>query len=190
MKAVIEKLPQSRSYLIVTPEKVEVDRARRRQPGERADHLVCLFERSRRPEVRAPGGYARKPLRSIEGLLGVAGRQARAERVEAGAASRPRCQGRSGKGGLRWLSCDIEDVIERPLITEKNTMLMETGSTPSRWRPRRTRSRSRRRSRQTFNVRVKAVNTLNVKPKAEIARRPADGVGASSGTSRPGRKRS
>ena len=35
MNGVLEKLPESRSYLIVMPEKDDVDRARGRQPAER-----------------------------------------------------------------------------------------------------------------------------------------------------------
>ena len=103
------------------------------------------------------------------------------------AAARPQ----RGEGGLAWLSCAIEDVIRRPLITEKNTDPDGARtSTPSRSRPRPTRSRSRKRSRRPSTCAVKAVNTLNVKPKREVARAIRRGVAGSTVTSAAGRRRS
>ena len=63
----------------------------------------------------------------------------------------------------------IEDVIRRPLITEKNTILMEHGQYSFEVAPQANKIQIRPRSRQTFNVTVKAVNTLNVKPTQEVA---------------------
>ena len=59
----------------------------------------------------------------IEGLLGAAGGRARRRAPGSGR----RRWSPSGAtvawpdGGLRWQSFDVEDVIRRPLITEKNT---------------------------------------------------------------------
>ncbi len=60
----------------------------------------------------------------------------------------------------------MEDVIRRPLITEKNTWLMEQGQYSFEVAPSANKIQIRQAVEQTFNVRVKAVNTLNVKPKA------------------------
>lgn len=59
----------------------------------------------------------------------------------------------------------IEDVIRRPLITEKNTYLMEKGQYTFEVAPEANKFQIREAVEKTFNVRVKAVNTLNVKPK-------------------------
>jgi large subunit ribosomal protein L23 len=61
----------------------------------------------------------------------------------------------------------VEDVIRRPLITEKNTMLMEQGQYTFEVAPAANKIQIKQAVEQTFNVRVKAVNTLNVKPKAK-----------------------
>lgn len=60
----------------------------------------------------------------------------------------------------------LEDVIRRPLITEKNTMLMEIGQYTFEVAPEANKIQIRAAVEATFNVRVKAVNTLNVKRKA------------------------
>ena len=60
----------------------------------------------------------------------------------------------------------IEDIIQKPLITEKNTWLMEKSQYTFRVLPTANKIQIRAAVEQAFNVRVKAVNTLNVKPKA------------------------
>ena len=57
----------------------------------------------------------------------------------------------------------LEDVIRRPLITEKNTMLMEIGQYTFEVNPDANKIQIRAAVEQTFKVTVKAVNTLNVK---------------------------
>ena len=59
----------------------------------------------------------------------------------------------------------LEDVIRRPLITEKNTMLMEIGQYTFEVNPDANKIQIRAAVEQTFKVTVKAVNTLNVKPR-------------------------
>jgi len=59
-----------------------------------------------------------------------------------------------------------EDVIRRPLITEKNTWLMEQDQYSFEVATDANKIQIREAVERTFNVRVKAVNTLNVKPKA------------------------
>jgi len=59
----------------------------------------------------------------------------------------------------------MEDVIRRPLITEKNTMLMEYGQYTFEVAPDANKIQIREAVEKTFKVSVKAVNTLNVKPK-------------------------
>lgn len=61
----------------------------------------------------------------------------------------------------------VEDVIRRPLITEKNTLLMEIGQYTFEVAPEANKFQIREAVEKTFNVKVKAVNTLNVKPKAK-----------------------
>jgi large subunit ribosomal protein L23 len=61
----------------------------------------------------------------------------------------------------------VEDVIRRPLITEKNTVLMEIGQYTFEVAPEANKFQIREAVEKTFNVKVKAVNTLNVKPKAK-----------------------
>ena len=60
----------------------------------------------------------------------------------------------------------LEDVIRRPLITEKNTWLMEKGQYSFEVEPTANKIQIKRAVEATFDVKVKAVNTLNVKPKA------------------------
>lgn len=58
-----------------------------------------------------------------------------------------------------------DDVIRRPLITEKNTMLMERDQYTFEVAQESNKIQIREAVEALFNVRVKAVNTLNVKPK-------------------------
>lgn len=59
----------------------------------------------------------------------------------------------------------IEDVIRRPLITEKNTRLMEQEQYSFEVLTEANKIQIREAVEKTFNVQVKAVNTMNVKPK-------------------------
>ena len=59
----------------------------------------------------------------------------------------------------------LEDVIRRPLITEKNTILMEIGQYTFEVAPEANKIQIKAAVEKTFNVSVKAVNTLNVKPR-------------------------
>jgi large subunit ribosomal protein L23 len=59
----------------------------------------------------------------------------------------------------------MEDVIRRPLITEKNTWLMEKDQYTFEVHPDANKLQIREAVQETFSVKVKAVNTLNVKPK-------------------------
>jgi large subunit ribosomal protein L23 len=59
----------------------------------------------------------------------------------------------------------LEDVIRRPLITEKNTILMELGQYSFVVAPEANKFQIKAAVEQTFNVSVRAVNTLNVKPR-------------------------
>lgn len=60
----------------------------------------------------------------------------------------------------------LEDIIRRPLITEKNTWLMEQGQYTFEVDPEANKIQIKAAVEATFNVKVKAVNTLNVKRKA------------------------
>jgi|SRR5687767_12350822 large subunit ribosomal protein L23 len=81
----------------------------------------------------------------------------------------------------------IEDVIRRPLITEKNTWLMEQGQYSFEVHPNANKIQIKAAVQATFSVRVRAVNTLNVKPKPK-SRMIRRGSGRISG-SRPGWKK-
>lgn len=59
----------------------------------------------------------------------------------------------------------VEDVIKRPLITEKNTVLMELGQYTFEVATEANKIQIKAAVESTFNVKVKAVNTLNVKRK-------------------------
>jgi large subunit ribosomal protein L23 len=59
----------------------------------------------------------------------------------------------------------LEDVIRRPLITEKNTWLMDQGQYSFEVHPDANKIQIKAAVQSTFSVTVKAVNTLNVKPK-------------------------
>ena len=63
----------------------------------------------------------------------------------------------------------LEDVIRRPLITEKNTILMEYGQYTFEVAPAANKIQIKAAVEQTFKVKVKAVNTLNVKPTQEVS---------------------
>ena len=63
----------------------------------------------------------------------------------------------------------VEDVIRRPLITEKNTWLMEQDQYSFEVAPTANKIQIREAVEKTFNVRVKAVNTLNM-PRKERRR--------------------
>ncbi len=62
----------------------------------------------------------------------------------------------------------IEDIIRRPLITEKNTWLMEQSQYTFEVLPEANKIQIREAVEKTFNVRVKAVNTMNYKMKARV----------------------
>jgi large subunit ribosomal protein L23 len=61
----------------------------------------------------------------------------------------------------------IEDVIRRPIITEKNTWLMERSQYTFEVSPEANKIQIKEAVETTFNVKVLAVNTLNVKPRAK-----------------------
>jgi large subunit ribosomal protein L23 len=78
----------------------------------------------------------------------------------------------------------IERILRRPLITEKNTNLMELNQYSFEVDPQANKPQIREAVEKTFNVRVKAVNTLNVKPKPKsrfASRRGGRIVGAKPG---------
>jgi ribosomal protein L23 len=55
----------------------------------------------------------------------------------------------------------LEDVIRRPLITEKNTILMEHGQYSFEVAPQANKFQIKAAVEQTFSVTVRAVNTMN-----------------------------
>lgn len=61
----------------------------------------------------------------------------------------------------------IERILRKPLITEKNTLLMERDQYTFEVDPDANKIQIREAVEQTFNVRVKAVNTMVVKRKAK-----------------------
>jgi large subunit ribosomal protein L23 len=61
----------------------------------------------------------------------------------------------------------IEQILVKPLITEKNTLLMERDQYTFEVDSRANKIQIREAVEKTFNVRVKAVNTMNVKRKAK-----------------------
>jgi large subunit ribosomal protein L23 len=82
----------------------------------------------------------------------------------------------------------IEDIIRRPLITEKNTMLMERHNQYSFVvATEANKIQIKEAIEKTFDVKVVAVNTLNVKPKPK-SRGLRGGRGRISGSS-PGWKK-
>jgi large subunit ribosomal protein L23 len=81
----------------------------------------------------------------------------------------------------------LEDVIRRPLITEKNTWLMDKGQYTFEVHPDANKIQIKAAVQSTFSVKVLAVNTLNVKAKAK-SRMIRRGAGRIAGT-RPGWKK-
>jgi len=81
----------------------------------------------------------------------------------------------------------IEDVIRRPRITEKNTWLMEKDQYTFEVHSEANKIQIKAAVEATFDVKVKAVNTLNVKPKAK-SRAIRRGAGRIEGA-RPGWKK-
>jgi large subunit ribosomal protein L23 len=63
------------------------------------------------------------------------------------------------------------DLIRRPVVSEKNTMLMESGQYIFEVAPTATKPDVKRAIEEIFGVNVVAVNTLNVKPKVKVKRR-------------------
>lgn len=63
------------------------------------------------------------------------------------------------------------DLIRRPVITEKNTMLMESGQYTFEVARSATKQQVRDAIQTIFNVRVVDVNTLNVRPEPKLKRR-------------------
>jgi large subunit ribosomal protein L23 len=61
----------------------------------------------------------------------------------------------------------IEEILRKPLITEKNTLLMERDQYTFEVDSRANKIQIREAVEKTFNVRVRAVNTMNVKRKAK-----------------------
>ena len=59
----------------------------------------------------------------------------------------------------------MEDILRRPLITEKNTDLMELGQYSFEVATAANKFQIRAAVEATFGVKVRAVNTMNVKPK-------------------------
>ncbi len=81
----------------------------------------------------------------------------------------------------------LEDVIRRPVITEKNTMLMELNQYTFEVAPEANKLQIRAAVEAAFDVKVKAVNTLNVKPKKRS--RTASRRGGRISGERPGWKK-
>jgi len=61
----------------------------------------------------------------------------------------------------------LEDVIRRPVITEKNTWLMEQGQYTFEVHPNANKIQIKAAVQSAFDVKVSAVNTLNVKAKSK-----------------------
>jgi large subunit ribosomal protein L23 len=82
----------------------------------------------------------------------------------------------------------LEDIIRRPVITEKNTWLMEKNNQYTfEVHPDSTKIQVKAAVQDAFGVKVKAVNTLNVKPKAK-SRMIRRGAGRVTGTGRGWKK--
>ena len=78
----------------------------------------------------------------------------------------------------------VQDIIRRPLITEKNTILMELGQYSFEVATVANKIQIKQAVESTFDVKVKAVNTLNVKKKVKsrtASRRGGKIVGHSPG---------
>lgn len=76
----------------------------------------------------------------------------------------------------------LEDVLRRPVITEKNTMLAEQNKYTFEVHPSSTKILIKEAVEAAFGVKVLAVNTLNVKPKPKnrMIRRGAGRIAGSS----------
>jgi large subunit ribosomal protein L23 len=61
-----------------------------------------------------------------------------------------------------------DDILRRPLITEKNTRLMDQNQYTFEVHPEATKIQIKEAVEAIFNVKVIAVNTLNLKPKPRI----------------------
>jgi large subunit ribosomal protein L23 len=81
----------------------------------------------------------------------------------------------------------LEDVIRRPLITEKNTVLMDKGQYSFEVHPSANKIQIKAAVQSTFSVKVTAVNTLNVKPKPK-SRMIRRGSGRIAGTGKGWKK--
>jgi large subunit ribosomal protein L23 len=81
----------------------------------------------------------------------------------------------------------LEDVLRRPVITEKNTMLSEQSKYTFEVHPNATKIQVKAAVEDAFKVTVLAVNTINVKPKAK-ARMIRRGSGRIHGSSRAVKK--
>lgn len=81
----------------------------------------------------------------------------------------------------------LEDVIRRPLITEKNTWLMEQGQYTFEVHPDANKIQIKAAVQEAFSVSVKTVNTLNVKPKPK-SRMIRRGAGRLTGSRRGWKK--
>ncbi|GBD15350.1 50S ribosomal protein L23 [bacterium HR26] len=68
---------------------------------------------------------------------------------------------------------DYQDILRRPIITEKNTRLMEMNQYTFEVAPEANKIQIKEAVERTFNVKVKKVNTMNVrgKPRRRIRRR-------------------
>lgn len=77
----------------------------------------------------------------------------------------------------------LEDVLRRPVITEKSTMLREQNKYTFEVHPDSTKIQVREAVEQAFGVSVLAVNTMNVKPKPKVRvlRRGAGRIHGSTG---------
>lgn len=81
----------------------------------------------------------------------------------------------------------LEEVIRRPIITEKNSMLMASDQYTFEVHSDSTKIMIKAAVEDAFGVKVKAVNTLNVKPKAK-SRYVRRGAGRISGSTRGWKK--
>lgn len=68
---------------------------------------------------------------------------------------------------------DYQDILRRPIITEKNTRLMEMNQYTFEVAPEANKIQIKEAVERTFNVKVKKVNTMNVrgKPRRRVRRR-------------------
>lgn len=81
----------------------------------------------------------------------------------------------------------LEDVLRRPVITEKNTMLSEQNKYTFEVHPDSTKILIKEAVEDAFGVKVLSVNTLNVKPKPKT-RMIRRGAGRISGTGKAVKK--